>query len=61
MYSSIYAGCMWHYLISRGGPISIDVLQQDGTLSMMVFDINHLSSISKSPLRAATARQKTRL
>lgn len=60
MYSWVYGGCIWHCIVSRHVSTEIDVLQNDGTLSMAVFDIRNVPALSQALARAATARQKAR-
>ena len=59
IYSSVYAGCIWHCFVSRRMPVGIDVLQKDGTLCMTPIDVRNVPLVSNSITRAATARRKS--
>lgn len=60
LYSTVYGGCLWHCIVSREMAVDMDVLQEDGTFRMLVFDIRHVPALYKGLARAAAARRKAR-
>ncbi len=61
VYSSVYAGCIWHCIISghTGATIDFQVFCDDGTLSMMPIEITQISFLDKM-LRKARTKTKPR-
>jgi hypothetical protein len=56
-YSTIYAGCIWHCIVSDNVSTNIDTLTADGCLGMVVMDIRNIPTASKALARAAVARR----
>jgi hypothetical protein len=59
-YSSIYAGCIWHCFVSKNISVDMNVLTNDGSLTMVVMDIRNIPGVSAALARAGTARRKSR-
>lgn len=57
MYSSVYGGCIWHCFVSRGMAVGMDVLQQDGKISISVLDVRSVPGVLHGLSRAASARR----
>jgi hypothetical protein len=60
VYSSVYAGCIWHCVISGHAATTIDfqVLTDDGTLSIMPIEITQIPFLNKM-LRKASATTRS--
>jgi hypothetical protein len=60
LYSTVYAGCIWHCLISPHMPADVDTLQGDGTLTLTVLPVSAIPDISAGLARATAVPQAVR-
>lgn len=58
MFSMIHSGCLWHYILGHSTSPDMDILQKDGTISMIVFDIRNIPVVAQGLARASTARRR---